>query len=310
MSFVSSISTGRLSEKPWRANAVVRLGASVVTCMLMGGLLGAVADHFNRPRPASGFLFFVVVAGALVCFASALLILRWEWPFETFMLNLVICMVGIYAGFLLMWYVGRLEPQNSIEMQDATVKILLGVGSFQGMTIVLVHFFLREQKLTWLEAFGFRSNTGHALLLGACVGMIALPAVLGMQSISAHLLESVKVEAHEQEAVHLLRNTQGWMNWVVLGIATIVVAPVAEELLFRGILYPWIKRARGQQVALWTTAILFGVIHFNLPTLLPLVFLALVLVWIYEHTGNLLACIATHSLFNAANFVALYLLQT
>src|SRR5262245_35886855 len=125
MSFVSSISTGRLSEKPWRANALVRLGASVAVCMLIGALLGAVVDHFNRPRDTHSLSFFAVVAGALICFSAALVILNREWQFEKFMRNLVICMASIYAGFFLMWCAGRLEPQDKIEARDATVKILL-----------------------------------------------------------------------------------------------------------------------------------------------------------------------------------------
>jgi membrane protease YdiL (CAAX protease family) len=79
--------------------------------------------------------------------------------------------------------------------------------------------------------------------------------------------------------------------------------------LFRGVLYPAVKRITNPQVALWGTALLFGAIHANLATFLPLTFLAVILVCLYEYTGNLLACITTHSLFNAANFLAVYLVQ-
>jgi membrane protease YdiL (CAAX protease family) len=44
----------------------------------------------------------------------------------------------------------------------------------------------------------------------------------------------------------------------------------------------------------------------NLAVFVPLTFLAVILVWVYESTGNLLAPIAVHCVFNAANFVALY----
>jgi membrane protease YdiL (CAAX protease family) len=54
---------------------------------------------------------------------------------------------------------------------------------------------------------------------------------------------------------------------------------------------------------------LFGVIHFNLSSLVPLTVLALILIWLYEYTGNLLAPIAAHCVFNGANFVALFFQQ-
>ncbi len=94
-----------------------------------------------------------------------------------------------------------------------------------------------------------------------------------------------------------------------MGIATILIAPLGEEIIFRGILYPAIKRTGRPQLALWSTALLFGAIHANLASFVPLTLLAVVLVGLYEYTGNLLACFAVHGLFNAVNFVALYLQQ-
>jgi membrane protease YdiL (CAAX protease family) len=56
---------------------------------------------------------------------------------------------------------------------------------------------------------------------------------------------------------------------------------------------------------LWGTSLVFALTHANVATFLPLTFLAMVLVFLYERTGNLLAPIAAHSLFNAANYFAL-----
>ena len=58
-------------------------------------------------------------------------------------------------------------------------------------------------------------------------------------------------------------------------------------------------------MALWGTSLLFALTHANAMTFVPLTFLAVVLVLLYEATDNLLAPILTHSLFNAANFVFL-----
>jgi membrane protease YdiL (CAAX protease family) len=88
----------------------------------------------------------------------------------------------------------------------------------------------------------------------------------------------------------------------VLGFVTILLAPLAEEVLFRGILYPWIKQIGFPRLALWGTSLLFAVVHMNLVTLLPLLLLALLLAQLYERTDNLLAPISAHALFNALNF--------
>jgi len=93
-------------------------------------------------------------------------------------------------------------------------------------------------------------------------------------------------------------------------VVAIGIAPVAEELLFRGILYPAIKQAGFPGVALWGTSLLFAAIHVNLGIFVPLLLLALVLAQLYERTGNLLAPITAHALFNAFNFVGFFYLET
>lgn len=76
--------------------------------------------------------------------------------------------------------------------------------------------------------------------------------------------------------------------------------------MFRGILYSAIKQIGYPRVAVIVTSLLFGVIHANVATLIPLAVLAVALVWAYEKTGNLLASITAHSVFNLINFIMLF----
>ena len=92
---------------------------------------------------------------------------------------------------------------------------------------------------------------------------------------------------------------------LAFGAAAIVLAPVAEEAIFRGVLYTAIKQQGYPRLALWGTSGVFAVMHANELTLLPLLIFALVLVHLYETFGNLLAPIVAHSLFNTANFLIL-----
>jgi membrane protease YdiL (CAAX protease family) len=308
MFFAGTISTGRLSEKPWRTEAIARLIASVIVCVMIGAVVSAVIRYFSGGQQSSPALFVAGSAAALACFGGALSVLARPWPFEKFLRNLLILLICIYSGFVLMWAIGRLGGQHE-ELQNTTLRILLAVLGFQGAALVLVHFFLREHHLNWSEGFGFNNHPRHALLLGAGVGLAALPIVWTFQAISIRVLQLLTFHPQEQEAVALLRTTEDWSSRILLGIATIAIAPVAEEVIFRGILYPAGKRAGYPRLSLWGTSLLFGAIHFNLGTLMPLTFLALVLACLYEYTGNLLACITVHSVFNAANFVALYLQQ-
>ena len=108
-------------------------------------------------------------------------------------------------------------------------------------------------------------------------------------------------------AVETLRQAASWFDRCTLAAIIIVLVPVAEELLFRGILYPWIKQAGFPRLALWGTAVVFAAMHVNLTSFVALFILALILTWLYERTNNLLATITAHSLFNALNFAMVFL---
>jgi len=86
-----------------------------------------------------------------------------------------------------------------------------------------------------------------------------------------------------------------------------VLVPAAEETLFRGIMYPFLKEYIGIWAAVIITSIVFAAIHVNVVIFIPLVFLAFVLTWLYERTDSLLTPILTHAVFNGTNlFMLLY----
>lgn len=299
---------GRLPERPWKTDALVRLVASVLICWLSGIMAAMIYGYFSMSHKTSTLPFLGLSAGGLGCFAGALFVLVRPWSLETLLRKLLITLLCIYGGFFLLVFAARLVTDKD-EVENSMAIIVIGVLSLQGAALVLVHFFLREQHISWAEGFGLYKNPGQACTLGVLVGLVVLPLTWGLQLLSSLLLQALTFHPEQQETVQILQNTEGWQNRLVLGVATIIIAPAAEEILFRGILYPAIKRWGYPRLAWWVTALLFAAIHHNLATFVPLAFLAVVLIWLYEHTGNLLACIITHSLFNAVNFIALYLIQ-
>ena len=84
-----------------------------------------------------------------------------------------------------------------------------------------------------------------------------------------------------------------------------MVAPLFEELFFRGIAYPILKQRFGAAAALVTVSVVFALIHWHLPSMAPLFALSLGLGIAYEITGSLLTPITMHALFNAANVAML-----
>jgi membrane protease YdiL (CAAX protease family) len=92
-------------------------------------------------------------------------------------------------------------------------------------------------------------------------------------------------------------------------VAGVIVAPICEEVLFRGYFYPVAKRYMGPGAGAFVTAALFAVSHVNLASLPALLVLALCFIVAYERTGSLLVPISMHAFFNGANLLVLYLVS-
>jgi membrane protease YdiL (CAAX protease family) len=85
-------------------------------------------------------------------------------------------------------------------------------------------------------------------------------------------------------------------------LVVIVVAPVCEELFFRGFLYRVLRVRMGFWAAALIDGVLFGLVHGSLVIVPILAFLGVVLCYIYERTGTLFATIAVHALNNTISY--------
>ena len=301
-----------LSARPWRTDAVFRFAGSVLVCFFAGALVFSVVEF--RPSAAHPALaVYGVSACSLVCLAASLFLLRAPWRLETVPRRLIAFLGFLYLGIFLAWWVGTLAGTPT---GPSVAQMLAGTLSLQGVVLFWTFPFVREHRVSWRESFGFAQNWPRAVLLGLMITCVFLPFGQALQDGSAYLLEWLgnnlphwNIKPERQLAVQSLEMAKSFSERVVLGVVTIALAPVAEETLFRGILYPWVKQAGFPSLALWGTVLLFAFMHFNLVTFVPLAVLALALTLLYEHTDNLLAPITAHALFNAVNFVKLYSLQ-
>ena len=196
---------------------------------------------------------------------------------------------------------------NAAKTDLSLGRMLVGVLSFQGAALVLVWRFVREHDLRWAEAFGFRNRASSAVLFGVLAVIVIFPMGRILQLLSINILTWLHLDPTAQTAVEVLRLASHGPELIAFGLVTVVVVPLAEELVFRGILYPAIKCYGFPRLARWGTSALFAAIHCNLAIFLPLLLLALVLTWLYEKTDNLLAPIVAHSLFNAVNLGLFFL---
>jgi len=106
----------------------------------------------------------------------------------------------------------------------------------------------------------------------------------------------------EKEFVKEIGGGEGTLGVLAVCALTTVVAPVCEELLFRGFIFRCLSNWRGPWPAAVLTGILFGLVHgLSAPAvdLAPLALLGFLLCVIYYRSGSLYLCIAAHLINNA-----------
>lgn len=95
---------------------------------------------------------------------------------------------------------------------------------------------------------------------------------------------------------------------LVLAAAAVIMAPIGEEVCFRGFVYNILKQRAGVWAATLATGMLFGAIHASLVQFLPLAFFGIVQCVIYERTKTLLVPMAVHAVFNALSVLTILLM--
>jgi len=219
------------------------------------------------------------------------------------MLGLFFCLcIGSLLAALVR---GPVDPQAA----PSVMRIVVSALTFQGATLGLTWRFLREHQISWARGFGLRREPGAAVKLGLIAIGMYLPVGWGLQYVSVQVMRGVGLDPAEQPALMALRNSGSVGPLIAMGLVTILLAPVAEEILFRGVLYRVARQFGFPRIALWSSSVLFAAIHFNVAAFPSLLLLALLLVWLYEKSGNLLAPIVAHMTFNSINFVMFFVLK-
>lgn len=183
----------------------------------------------------------------------------------------------------------------------------LFLGAYIGQGLVLLPYL-------WLMARSHRPSPdarfgrGRAALVGIAALVAAWPIaaafgwVAGIIStwITGRVPDPI---AHETLRALLDSPADGWL--IVMSALVVIVTPVLEELLYRGLLQETLRTlGAGRWPAVIIAAAIFALMHWQNTAphaVLSLFVLSLGFGWVYERTGRLTASIVMHMLFNLGN---------
>ena len=231
----------------------------------------------------------------------------WRW-WEAFLVyvgvNLLVGQILVAGVIFALMGVSAADQTDGLPLVVATLGADL---AFVGLTAV----WLGWRHPEWRRAVGITVNARDAAW-GFGAGIVLYPIVtigVGLPLLGLfRLLFGEQVTSPEQLAPDMSAAAKALA--VVLAVA---VAPVAEELFFRGMFYRSIRDRSGIAAGVALSALLFGVVHVVAAPWQDVVFLQTVMVatgaglaLIYERRANLVASIAAHMAFNTIGIFLIF----
>tara|TARA_Y100001968_G_C19428430_1_gene755701 strand:- start:877 stop:2235 length:1359 start_codon:yes stop_codon:yes gene_type:complete len=263
------------------------------------------------------------------CILGVILILRMFWLFirkrlkpwpdiKAIPLTIVDMILLIAGGFVVLGEV--ISPALFIPISDLftkqlsspisnSLKVFIGYISMTIPSLVI----LRQQLIGldkrnmptegWLQwkfvpvPKAFREALQGWLIVLPIVLLVswAVNALVGDQGGSNPLLE-------------LVLGSKNLFALFLLLLTTVVIAPLFEELVFRGALIPVLVKDFGRIGAVCISALVFALAHLSIGELLPLLVLGLGLGFLRLSSGRLFPCVLMHALWNGVTFSSLVLL--
>jgi membrane protease YdiL (CAAX protease family) len=197
-----------------------------------------------------------------------------------------------------------------MEPEADFTNIVLTVVAALVIIGVLVLWLSRYHR-GWLEALQlpepgtWRKEIGSGVLFGIGLYPVMVFVVGGLLTVLLQAISGEQVEAPEQVGEHLPA-----VGTALTVVYAIVIAPIGEELFFRGVLFRALRDRHGFWVGAVGSSIGFGLIHFipgsaiDAALLMTVMFFTgIALCFIYERRRTIVAPIAAHVTFNVIGIV-------
>lgn len=163
-------------------------------------------------------------------------------------------------------------------------------------------FVTRLGRKPFFQTLGWRWHPqfrwGHAVALAFLM--------FGVSAVLSKLLPH-----HETDLDKILK--MGILIRVFVVVLAVLMAPLVEEIVYRGVVYSAVERLGGKALGVITVTVIFALVHVpqywgSAAAITAIVSLSLVLTLLRAWTGSLLPCVVTHLIFNGVQGIGLLFL--
>lgn len=231
-----------------------------------------------------------------------------KWLFTAFLTSVGVLFFLFFALPLIINFSPLFTVLSTL---NGTAKIFIVTVPHQLLMLICVPalslFIKTNQSLP--ELLNLRNWRFLYLLYVPAIEFFLFPAVALSIFVFTILLSSLGFKPDTPILFKIIQScsTEGF---ILIAISAVIIAPLSEEIIFRHIIFNYLKSKMSTPLALVTSALLFASIHMNLPQLPGLFMLGVVLQLLYIHFKSLYPCILLHILQNSIALLILLLVKS
>ena len=289
LAFVTFLSaSGSASSTASRATLIVAALLSPIVLVVVG--LRVSADH--QPAEIPGGATGPGRAG------------RWDWSDLAAFIPVTAAAV-LLTGSLLVGITQAIDSGLQPAARTAVESFAGQAASYSAAAAALAVLILLRRGLR-LRDLGWRIPRSLGplgwlpwLAIGVAGAVVALYASEWLGSLATQILPN-----SPNTQCTAVRDEYG--GYVAVAIPLVcLIAPLAEETIFRGFIYGWLRRRIPVLPAVLISAAVFSAAHLVLVLALPLFGVGVILALLYEYSDSLLPGAIVHGLFNLVGIIAI-----
>lgn len=194
---------------------------------------------------------------------------------------------------------------------DAPPPLMMALAANVGMQAGMLAAYLIFLRIVQDEDLRPGAPSRLAFFKAALTGLkwllIAYPIMIGVNLFARILLDSLGFEQVLQDPIKMVREGGSALELAVMYAVIVLVAPVCEEVAFRGGIFRYLHHRMPLFASIGLSAVLFALLHANLYSFAPLLTIGVMLAFAYRESGSLVSCIVFHSAFNTINLALILL---
>ena len=175
----------------------------------------------------------------------------------------------------------------------------LAVGLMELLLLVPVWWLTVHKYGVGWKTLGLRGFNGGAIGLGCGLMLLSL----GFNIFYASFLNMFKLRIQEDMSPVFAEISYPWL---LLAVGAIL-APVVEEITFRGFIFAGLRQKYGWQKAALISSAIFAAFHLSLTALIPIFILGYIFAYLYQQSDSIWPAILMHLLTNTLSLGAAYL---